>query len=273
MKNLSHFHLQNSCALVTGASSGLGVEFARQLAPHASVLILVARRGDRLQVLAAELEQAYPSLRVYQCVHDLLLASEREKLALWIQEQNIPLNLLINNAGLGDLGDFLEASWPRLEEIITVNITALTHLTHLLLPALRGQAPSALLQVGSIAGFFSLAGNAVYTASKAYVKSFSEALRVEEQPHGVAVTLLCPGPAPTEFFDVASRPGEKISIASRAPACFITSSDKVVAAALHGLARNRPCIIPNRLLSTVIMMLRYCPVLLFQKRKSQGRNR
>ena len=253
------FQLQHSCVLITGASSGLGAEFARQLAPHAATLILVARRGEALEELKKELMLKNASLVVHVKSLDLSSATAREELAAWLKEQSLPLNFLINNAGLGDLGDFGSAQWDRLEPILTINMTALTHLTHLLLPTLRGHAPSALLNVGSVAGFFPLPNNAVYAASKAYVKNFSEALGMEEKKHGVVVTLLSPGPVPTNFFEVAARSGEKIVIESRAPACFITSPNKVVRIALRALLQNRASVIPNQLLSAAILLLRLIP--------------
>ncbi len=260
-----NFSFHHSCALITGASSGLGAEFARQLAPHASILILVARRKERLEDLAHALQANYPQLTIYLQVRNLNLFDEREELAAWIKEQQIPLNLVINNAGLGDIGGFCEASWQRLQEILDLNITALTHLTHLLLPTLRKQAPSALLQVGSIAGFFPLRGNATYAASKAYTNSLSQALYLEEKEHGVTVTLLSPGPVPTEFFEVASRTDNPISITSRAHACLITSPEKVVKTALRAILKQKASVIPNRLLSALIGCLRLVPVFLFER--------
>ncbi|OHE76507.1 MAG: hypothetical protein A3F67_00145 [Verrucomicrobia bacterium RIFCSPHIGHO2_12_FULL_41_10] len=260
------FQLKNACALITGASSGLGSEFARQLAPDVNALILVARRGERLQRLAEELKNLYPKLSIYQKIIDLSHPEEREKLATWIYEQKLPLNLLINNAGLGDLGEFSTASWSRLNEILTLNITALTHLTHLLLPSLRNHAPSALLHVGSVAGFFPTPGTTVYGASKAYVRNFSEGLRIEEKKHGVIVSLLCPGPSPTEFFDVASRsPEERIPATSRAPALFITSPKTVVKTALQGILLHQASIIPNRLLNGIMIFLDLLPFFLLRK--------
>ena len=171
----------------------------------------------------------------------------------------MPLNFLINNAGLGDLGDFGAAQWDRLEPILTINITALTHLTYLLLPTLRGHTPSALLNVGSVAGFFPLPYNAVYAASKAYVKNFSEALSIEEEEHGVVVTLLSPGPVPTPFFEIASRPGEKNMATSRVPQALITSAGEVVTTALHGLLAHRVSVIPNRNLRIAMKLYSMLP--------------
>lgn len=264
-KQASLFQLKKSCALITGASSGLGAEFARQLAPHAAMLILVARRAERLESLSQELQQHYPHLCIHQKSTDLFVAAEREKLAAWILEKKIPLNLLINNAGCGDLGSFYDASWSRLDQIIELNIMALTHLTHLLLPTLREHAPSGLLHVGSIVGYFPLREYAVYAASKAYVNSFSHALRMEERCHGVTVTLLAPGPVPTEFFDASSRPGKKISVTSRAPAFLITSQQKVVSVALKSLLLGRASVTPNKILSGMVAFLRLIPFSFFQK--------
>lgn len=259
-----NFSLNQSCALITGASCGLGAEFARQLAPHASVLILVARRKDRLENIANRLQANYPQLHIYVKVCDLSILSERQALITWIEEQQFPLNLVINNAGLGDLGSFFDASWQRLQEILDLNITALTHTTHLLLPLLRKQAPSAIVQVGSIAGFFPQPSHAIYAASKAYTNSFSRALHLEEKKHGVTVTLLAPGPVPTEFFEVASRSQAPVLVNSRAPACLITSPEKVVSVALQAVLKKRACVIPNKLLNAIMCALRFLPFCLFQ---------
>ncbi|MCF7730015.1 MAG: SDR family NAD(P)-dependent oxidoreductase [Chthoniobacterales bacterium] len=260
-----NFSFNHSCVLITGASSGLGAEFARQLASSVSTLILVARRKERLEELAHLLHERYPNLQIHLKISDLTFPEERERLAAWIEEEKLPLNLVINNAGMGNLGNFYDASWKRTQEILDLNIGALTHLTHLLLPTLRQQAPSALLQVGSISGFFPIEGHAVYAASKAYVQSFTQALHLEEGKHGVCVTLLAPGTVPTEFFKSASRLKEPISLTTRSRACFITSPEKVVSVALEALLQKRVIVIPNKLLSIVINFLRFTPVFLFQR--------
>jgi short-subunit dehydrogenase len=253
------FSLKGCTALVTGATAGLGAEFARQLAPKASRLILVGRRGERLQSLAEELRKEYPNLQLDPISADLTDPRVREQLASHIVRSEIPLNLLVNNAGLGDLGPFDTAEWNRLEPMLSVNVSALTHLTHLLLPMLRARTPSAVLNVSSIAGFFPLPEMAVYAATKAYVTSFSEALRMELAPHGVAVTALCPGPVPTEFFEVASREGKPIRAMDRSHPAFAATPELVVRQALAGLERNRPGVIPNALLAAVVRTVRLLP--------------
>ncbi|MEI6377654.1 MAG: SDR family NAD(P)-dependent oxidoreductase [bacterium] len=246
------FTIRGSTALITGATAGLGAEFARQLAPVASRLILVGRREERLNELAASLRKSAPQVRLDPFKADLALPSERERLAAWIIREEIPLTLLVNNAGLGDLGPFDNAEWKRLSPMLEVNVTALTHLTHLLLPMLRLQIPSAILNVSSVAGFFPLPEMAVYAATKAYVTSFSEALRMELAHHGVTVTALCPGSVATEFFEVASRDGESIRAMDRSHPALATTPQMVVRKALRGLEKDKPGVIPNKLLALLV---------------------
>ncbi|HEY5770091.1 MAG TPA: SDR family oxidoreductase, partial [Terrimicrobium sp.] len=196
-------------ALITGASSGLGVEFARQLAPHAHSLVLVARRLERLDALKAELESLHSNLRVLVYGADLGREDQRLAFVNWLPSQDVKIDFLINNAGLGDRGAFESSDWNRVRSILEVNISALTHLIHLLLPSMMLGGRAAILNVSSVAGFIPLPNTAVYAASKAYVTSLSEALAIELRPRGITVTALCPGPISTEFHEVASRPGNE----------------------------------------------------------------
>ena len=246
------FTTRGCTALITGATAGLGAEFARQLAPVATRLILVGRREERLSELVASIQKSLPLVRLDSFKADLAMTSERERLAAWIIREEIPLNLLINNAGLGDLGPFDNAEWKRLSPMLEVNVTALTHLTHLLLPMLRLQIPSAILNVSSVAGFYPLPEMAVYAATKAYVTSFSEALRMELAHDGITVTALCPGPVPTEFFDVASRNGESIRAMDRTHPALGASPELVIKEALQGLEKDKPGVIPNKLLALLV---------------------
>ncbi len=246
-------------ALVTGATSGLGAEFARQLAPHARRLLLVGRREERLAGLAASLRENHRDLDVIPFAADLSTAPERERLAAHVIREEIPVNLLINNAGLGDLGPFDSADWERLKPMLEVNVTALTHLSHLLLPMLRSAAPAGILNVSSIAGFFPLPEMAVYAATKAYVTSFSEALRMELASEGIRVTALCPGPVPTEFFEVASRNGEVIRAMDRSHPSLAATPELVVREALAGLQADKPGVIPNALLAALVRGIRLLP--------------
>ena len=253
------FKIRDCTALITGATAGLGAEFARQLAPVASRLILVGRREERLCSLSDALKILHPNLRIDCFKADLSQSAERERLTAWIIREEVSLNLLINNAGLGELGPFDSADWERLAPLLEVNVTALTHLTHLLLPMLRSQSPSGILNVSSVAGFYPLPEMAVYAATKAYVTSFSEALRMELAPEGITVTALCPGPVPTEFFEVASRNGESIRAMDRTHPALATPAKLVVRAALRGIERNKPGVIPNRLLALLVRGSRLLP--------------
>lgn len=192
-------------ALITGVTAGIGEELARELAPYAETLILVARRKDRLEALEHELLRDNAQLTVHTRSVDLADEAQIDALTQWIRESGLNVNLLINNAGLGDHGEFADADWSRLKQIIAVNITALTKLTYLLLPVLHQARPSAVINISSIASFLPIPNSAVYAASKAYVTSITEALRAELRGSGIRVTTVCPGPVDTEFGVVAER--------------------------------------------------------------------
>lgn len=229
--------------MITGASAGLGSEFARQLAPFASTLVLVARRADRLEHLKHELEDRHPALTVRVYAADLGDPSRVVALARWLDEEKIRVSFLVNNAGLGDKGPFATADWPRVRAMLDVNIAALTQLTYLLVPALREGGRGAVLNVGSIAGLIPVPYMAVYGATKAYVNSFSEALRIELRDTGVTVTALLPGPAETEFVEVARRRDD--NPAWDAPHELQVSVEEVVRAGLAAVACDRPRVIPG----------------------------
>ena len=233
--------LDHSTALITGASSGLGAEFARQLAPRASTLVLVARRGERLEALRREIER--PGLTIHCRQADLAEPAETQALADWVMATGVPVNLLINNAGLGDHGRFETSAWERVRQMLEVNIGALTHLTHALLPVLKAQAGAAILNVSSVASFFPIPRMAVYSATKAYVTSFSEAIRAELRGTGVRVVTLCPGPSYTEFGSVAERAVNPEPM--HAPDILRIPPQKVVADALRGVERDRARVVPG----------------------------
>ncbi len=247
-------------ALITGASSGLGAEFARQLAPYARGLVLVARRNDRLEELAGELQALHPELDISVYVADLASEEQRTAFADWLKRERIPVDFLINNAGLGDHGRFDSSDWNRVRAMLDVNIAALTHLTHLLVPAMIESGRAAVLNVSSVAGFFPLPHMAVYSATKAYVTSFSEALAIELRPKGITVTALCPGPIPTEFFDVATREGEEDAAShfETFPA-FVVTPQEAVFAGLSAVARDRARVIPGPLLAAAVAMALVVP--------------
>lgn len=184
-------------ALITGASSGIGADLAREFARRGANVVLVARRVDRLEALAAELTALGVTAKAAPC--DVADFSARVALA----EAYPQVDILVNNAGLGVWGFFRDADWTKTQNMLDVNITALTHLTHLFTKNMLSRGYGRVLMVASTAAFQPVPLYAAYAASKAYVLSLSEALDVEFSKGGVRVTTLCPGTTQSEFFDVA----------------------------------------------------------------------
>jgi short-subunit dehydrogenase len=234
---------QYECALITGASAGLGEEFARQLAGNAKHLILVARRGERLEILANELRRDFPEVAVSVIVADLAKADGRREMMASLSQKNLVPDLLINNAGLGDYGEFLTADWSSLEAMLHVNMEALTHLCHLIVPLMKHRGGGDILNVSSLASTLPIPDFAVYAATKAYVSSFSEALRIELREHKIGVMSLCPGPVKTEFGEVARRKGSSQGMPNQP--FFYVKKEQVVSEALSGLERGRARVFPG----------------------------
>jgi len=251
-----------ACAVVTGASSGLGEEFVWQLAPRVGRLVLVARRGQLLRELAAQIEQAYPQIEVVVHEADLAKPGECEGVAEMIARRGWSPDLLVNNAGLGDYGEFSSAEWDRVEAMLRVNIEALTRLTHLLLPAMIRGGDGAVLNVSSLASLLPIPDFAVYAASKAYVTSFSEALRIELRDHGVRVLAVCPGPVHTGFGGVAQRGGGHPKIPGYE--CFYVPKEQVVAEALEALERGRPRVYPGLRIAAAALLISAVPIVLLR---------
>lgn len=186
-------------ALITGASSGIGADLARQFHAAGHAVILVARRRDRLENLARELGAGARVL-----VADLADPAAPAR----IFAETGPVDILVNNAGFGDFGAFSSQDASRQQAMIAVNIAALTALTQLYLPAMVERRAGHILNVASIVGFMPCPGIAVYAATKAYVLSFSDALAAELARSGVSITCLCPGATDTEFADIANMRGK-----------------------------------------------------------------
>lgn len=250
-------NLDGCNALITGASAGIGREIARQLAPRARKLILVARRQERLEELRLELVQKCPSLEVHTRRTDLSDLAAVRGLTDWLQTNGSDIDLLVNNAGLGDLGPFATAQLRRVEEMMLVNVNALTVLTRALIPAMIAKGSGAILNVSSCASFLPIANFAVYAATKAYVTSFSEALRVELRGAGIGVTALCPGPVHTEFTDVSYRPG---SLRDPSPEFVYVSAERVAELGLRAIERDKPLVIPGAIMKLAMFATRITPL-------------
>lgn len=188
----------NNTALVTGATGGLGYEFAKLLAKDGYNLLLVARNGQKLEEVKTELENAHGiQAEIFAC--DLSRTDGADGVYEYAQSRNIQIDVLINNAGFGDFGEFLERDWEKQRDMVNLNVLALMRLTYLFVPAMKQRGSGKVLNVASIASFQPGPLMSVYYATKAYVLSFSEALAVELKKTGVTVTALCPGPIRTGF--------------------------------------------------------------------------
>ncbi|WP_394255038.1 SDR family NAD(P)-dependent oxidoreductase [Pseudoclavibacter helvolus] len=216
--------------LVTGASSGLGAEFARQLASRGSDLVLVARREAKLAELAADLRGRY-GVTVTTIAADLGEPGAASALTSEIERRGVRVTSLINNAGFGTSGAFHDVAPERVRAEIALNVAALVDLTQALIGQLRA-GDGFLVNVASVAGYQPTPGFAVYGATKAFVRSFTEALWAESAGTGLRVVALSPGPTSTEFFDVA---GEDIG--SGLPRM---SARSVVAITLRELKKPKP---------------------------------
>jgi uncharacterized protein len=195
--------------IVTGASSGIGADLARQFSAIGHNLILVARRRAKLQALAEELRERDRGI-VEVMEFDLTKAKAPQALFDAVAELGIPVHTLVNNAGFGLRGDFVELSIDEQLEMMNINMTALTKLSHLFLPGMIERGHGGIINVSSTAAFQAGPHMAVYYASKAFVLSLSEALHEEVKPHGVTVTALCPGPTESGFGERAGMDGTKL---------------------------------------------------------------
>jgi len=237
----------NRIALITGASAGLGTDFAQQLAANGKQLVLVARRKERLDELAAELGRARA------VAMDLSEAGAADRLMADIAAHGEEVDLLINNAGFGLTGRFAELDGQRQRQMIDLNCGALVELAHAVLPGMIERKSGAILNVASTAAFQPGPGMAVYFATKAFVLSFSEALHEEVKGQGVVVSALCPGPTATEFGEVAGFGP------SNASSKLAAASAPVVRAGLDGLAAGRAIVVPGLMNKSTAQAHRFLP--------------
>jgi len=233
-------------ALITGASRGIGAALARELARHGHDLVLSARGIEPMQDLAGELRRIGTKTTVIAA--DLSAPGGAARLVEELDRRGLTVDVLINNAGLGGLGRFDRIDPARIEEMLQVNIVALTEVTRSLLPGMIARRHGRIMLVGSVAGFQPGPGMAVYFATKAYVLSLGEALAHELRGTGVTVTTLCPGATATEFFNVA---GATRQFLSRRRG-HMMPADRVARIGCRALMAGRRVVIAgaiNRLLS------------------------
>ena len=219
--------------MITGASAGLGVDFARELSKRGHKLVLVARRKDRLAALAKELGNARA------VAIDLSKPDAADKLMADLAKAGEQVDLLVNNAGFGAIGRFAELDAKRQRQMIDLNVGALMDLCRAVAPEMIGRKSGAILNVASTAAFQPGPKMAVYFATKAFVLSLTEALHEELKGHGIKVSCLCPGPTRTEFGEVAGFGGNGLfdRVAMNAA--------EVVETGLEGLEKNKAVVVPG----------------------------
>jgi short-subunit dehydrogenase len=230
----------DATALVTGASSGIGVAIAGELARRGHGLTLVARREERLRELARELAADH-GIRAEVIAADLAVASERDRLASEIEALGRTVEVLVNNAGFGGSHSFVRADRERLIEMVRVNCEALCDLQARYVPPMAERGRGAVINLASTAAFQPLPLSATYAATKAFVLSLSEATHAELAGKGVSVTAVCPGPVKTEFTAVAGMAGAE----DRLPGPFWSPVEQVAREAVEGAANGRRVVVPG----------------------------
>ncbi|HSL53590.1 MAG TPA: SDR family oxidoreductase [Pyrinomonadaceae bacterium] len=220
--------------LITGASTGIGAAFARKLAARGRNVLLVARSEDKLIALCNELGRL-TSIRAQYLTLDLREPDAGAQLFEETKKRELEIDMLINNAGVGSMGDFPKLDLDRELEMIRLNVRAVVDLTHRFLGPMRERKRGTIINVASTAGFQAVPYMATYAATKAFVLSFSEALAEENRLHGIHVMALCPGVTETNFFEASE--------IDRPPMRTIQTPEEVVDAALRGLARQKTVVI------------------------------
>jgi len=224
---------QGKTAVITGASSGIGVEFAKRFAARGANLVLVARRKDRLLAVAKEIKSAH-QVNVDVIVADLSEVGAAEKLFKSLQRKKIQVDIMVNNAGFGTMGEFKNSSINRVTEEIQLNISTLVQLSRLAIPGMVERGNGVVVNIASTAAYQPVPYMAVYAATKAFVLSFTEALWGELDGTGVSALALSPGGTKTEFFEVASE-GKRTDGFG-----MMQTVEQVVETAMVALDKNNP---------------------------------
>lgn len=245
--------LNKTTALVTGASSGLGRCFARQLAERGVNLVITARRAERLEELAAELSDQH-GVQVTCLPLDLAEPDSAKTLFEKTEGAGQPIDILINNAGFASFGSFANMPWETVANLINVDIRALTELTHRFVKAMSARNRGHILNVSSAASYVPVPFYAIYAAAKTYVRNFTEALAHELRKSKIRVCCLCPGAIKTDFWDVAGQ--KNISTLLRAT---MTTPDKVARVGLRALFGWRRNVISGFINKLVFWLTRLSP--------------
>lgn len=242
-------------ALITGASAGIGAAFAQQLAARQTDLVLIARSQDKLEELANSLKHQY-QIQVDIIVQDLTAADATETIFQRVQQLGRPIDLLVNNAGIGDYGDFVESDRDFQLKMVQLNTAAIADLCHRFLPGMRQRRTGGIINMSSVAAFQSMPYFSIYAATKAFILSFSEALWAENRSYGVHVLAVCPGPVGIKFFQQAGFPSTLVDVAAKVN----TPVETVVQDALRAFEKREPIVIPGSPINPILATLpRFVP--------------
>jgi short-subunit dehydrogenase len=242
---------EQTYALITGASSGIGECFARALAARKHNLALVARSKEKLEALAQQLSSQH-GVEALALASDLSVPGAAATLAEKLRGEQISVDLLINNAGFGGRGEFWDLPLNRFSEMIRLNVQAVVELTHLMLPPMIERRAGAIINVSSTASFQPVPYTAVYAATKAFVTSFSMSLAEEARPYGIRVVTLCPGGTRTNFFVAGHYRKRTLPGGLQAP-------EEVVAGALRALDRGGGLVVPRFMNKLSVLVQRLIP--------------
>jgi short-subunit dehydrogenase len=245
---------QRHRALVTGASAGIGAEFARQLAARGCDLVITARRGERLQALASELRGRHGV--AVQVIADDLADPGAPARIIAATTSTGPIDILVNNAGYGVPGRYDKVDWQTHARFMQVLVTAPLELCHLLLPAMRERGYGRIVNVASLAGLVpATPGNTLYAPAKAFLMRVSQALALENRAHGIHVCALCPGFTHSEFHDASQARG----LVSKLPGWMWTDAGDVVRSGLDAVERGRVVCVPGRLNRAIKVLMDLLP--------------
>lgn len=239
-------------ALVTGASGGLGLEFARLAASDGYDVALVARSGDALRAVAADLESSY-GITTCVIVQDMAADDAVEGIVAAVDEAGLRIDVLVNNAGFGIAEPFIESEWESQRSLFRTNMDAVAHLSHAFGARMAAAGAGAILNVASIAAFMPGPYMGTYYASKAFVQSFTQALHTELRPYGVHVTALCPGPVRTRFFARAGFGKASVFRLVALPASYVARIGWLA------LRANKTQVTPGVLAKAIVLFSRIAP--------------
>jgi short-subunit dehydrogenase len=242
--------------LVTGASAGIGREFAIQLAPRVDALVLLARRADRLEQLQSELVAQRPRLKVVALTADLSNEDEVSNVLARVRQQVGPVGVLVNNAGVGNTGLFDQVAWSRTSQALRTNVLAMAQLCAALIPDMVARGCGGVLNMGSGAGLTVMPASAAYVGAKHFVDGFSEALRADLTGTGVVITQVCPGPVDSEFDEVAGSTG---GMTGGPPQFMRISAAQCAREALAGFDRGDALVFPGRAFRVAMHLLPLVP--------------